>query len=158
MLAGLVLRPCTLQDADALQRACYPHAASESIHEMLARTASIMQRERGIGLVACLDQQVVGFGQVTFWARVAELSDLIVAAPQRGRGIGTALIQHLIALSAERRSVIEIGAAGSNPRALALYQRLGFRLDRTLLLDLGQGLEAVHYLSLHILKDLERSL
>ncbi len=158
MLEGLVLRPCTPQDADALQRACYPHAARESIREMLARTAFAMQHGRGVGRVACLDEQVVGFGQITFWARVAEIGDLIVAAPQRGRGIGTALIQHLIRLGAEQRSVIEIGAAGSNPRALALYQRLGFRLDRTLLLDLGQGLESVYYLSLHALKDLESSL
>jgi ribosomal protein S18 acetylase RimI-like enzyme len=155
MLAGLVLRHCTPHDADALQRACYPHATPESVHQMLARTASAMQHGRGVGLVACLDDQIVGFGQITFWARVAEIGDLVVAAPQRGRGIGTALIQHLIGLGATQRSVIEIGAAGSNPRALALYQRLGFRLDRTLLLDLGQGLESVHYLSLHVLQDPE---
>ncbi|MDL1921361.1 GNAT family N-acetyltransferase [Chloroflexi bacterium CFX3] len=158
MLAGLALRLCTLQDADALQHACYPHAARESVRQMLARTASAMQHGRGVGLVACLDDQIVGFGQITFWARVAEIGDLIVAEPQRGRGIGTALIQHLIALGAAQRNMIEIGAAGSNPRALALYQRLGFRLDRTLLLDLGQGLESVHYLSLHVLKDPESSL
>ncbi len=155
MLAGLVLRPCTLQDADALQRACHPHTTPESVYQMLARTTAAMQHGRGVGLVACLDDQIVGFGQITFWARVAEIADLVVAAPQRGRGIGTALIQHLIALGSARRSVIEIGAAGSNPRALALYQRLGFRLDRTLLLDVGQGLESVHYLSLHVLQDLE---
>jgi ribosomal protein S18 acetylase RimI-like enzyme len=42
---------------------------------------------------------------------------------------------------------VEIGAADSNPRALALYRRLGFRDSRRVLLELGSGPELVLYLS-----------
>jgi len=100
--------------------------------------------------VATLNAQVVAFGQLTLWSRVAEISDLSVTQAQRGRGIGTALLKHLIALGAARRAVIEIGVAQRNVRALSLYQRLGFRHDRTLLLDLGQGVEPVLYLTLSV--------
>ncbi len=47
----------------------------------------------------------------------------------RGRGIGEALIRHLLALGAARglpRAVLDV--AVTNPRAEALYARLGFRV------------------------------
>ncbi|MBO9309180.1 MAG: GNAT family N-acetyltransferase [Chloroflexi bacterium] len=147
MLEGLALRPYVETDAEAVRRACFPQVAPERVHEMLARVAA---GKRSVGVVATLDAQVVGFGQLTLWRRVAEISDLSVTQAQRGRGIGTALLKHLIALGAAQRPVIEIGVAQRNVRALALYQRLGFRHDRTLLLDLGQGVEPVLYLTLSV--------
>jgi ribosomal-protein-alanine N-acetyltransferase len=147
MLDGLALRPYVQTDAEAVRRACFPQSAPEQVRRMLARAA---MGKRSIGIVAILDAQVVGFGQLTLWRRVAEISDLSVTQAQRGRGIGTALLKHLIALGAAQRLVIEIGVAQRNARALALYQRLGFRHDRTLLLDLGQGVEPVFYLTLSV--------
>jgi ribosomal-protein-alanine N-acetyltransferase len=147
MLEGLALRPYTPTDADAVWRACFPQLAPEQIHQMLAHVAV---SARSSGIVATLHAQVVGFGQLTLWTRVAEISNLSVTQAQRGRGIGTALLKHLIALGAAQRAVIEIGVAQRNVRALALYQRLGFRLDRTLLLDLGEGVEPVLYLTLSV--------
>jgi len=150
MLKGLTFRPCSQMDAESLWRACFPQLTLSQVHEMVARAESLWQSGRGTGVAACLDGRIVGFGQVTLWARTAEISDLSVTESQRGRGIGTALLKHLIALGAARRSTVEIGVAGSNVRAYALYQRLGFRHDRTLLLDLGQGVEPVHYLTLSV--------
>ncbi|PJF35734.1 MAG: hypothetical protein CUN49_09050 [Candidatus Thermofonsia Clade 1 bacterium] len=150
MPASLTFRRCTRDDAAAVWRACFPQSAFEKIQQMLARAEAAWQAERGIGVVACLSGSIVGFGQLTFWARVAEISDLSVTEAQRGRGIGTALLEHLIALGAERRALIEIGVAHSNKRALALYRRLGFRFERTLLLNVGQGLEPIHYLTLSV--------
>ncbi|MDW8298128.1 MAG: GNAT family N-acetyltransferase [Anaerolineae bacterium] len=150
MLEGLAFRACLQADAEAVWRACFPQLPSAYIHEMLARAESVWRNGRGAGVVACLDDQIVGFGQVTLWARTAEISDLSVTESQRGRGIGTALLKHLIRLGAAQRNVIEIGVAQRNVRAHALYQRLGFRHERTLLLDLGQGVEPVHYLTLSV--------
>jgi ribosomal-protein-alanine N-acetyltransferase len=147
MLDGLALRPYAPTDAEAVRRACFPQLPPEQIREMLACAAA---GERSIGIVATLNAQVVAFGQLTLWSRVAEISDLSVTQAQRGRGIGTALLKHLITLGAAQRAVIEIGVAQRNVRALALYQRLGFRHDRTLLLDLGQGVEPVLYLTLSV--------
>ena len=45
---------------------------------------------------------------------------------------------------------IEIGAAVANPRAVALYRRLGFRDERQLFLNLGNGNEPVIYLRLEL--------
>lgn len=147
MLDGLALRLYTPTDAEAVRRACFPQLPPEQVYEMLTRVAA---GERSIGIVATLNAQVVAFGQLTLWSRVAEISDLSVTQAQRGRGIGTALLKHLITLGAAQRAVIEIGVAQRNVRALALYQRLGFRHDRTLLLDLGQGVEPVFYLTLSV--------
>ena len=43
---------------------------------------------------------------------------------------------------------IEIGAAMSNPRAVALYRRLGFEDSHTMMLNLGKGKEKVLFLRL----------
>lgn len=150
MRAGLTFRLAQPADAESLGRACFPQLSAAQVEELVARAESLWRCGRGAGVVACLEGQIVGFGQVTLWARVAEISDLSVTETQRGRGIGTALIQRLIALGAQRRNLIEIGVAHSNARALALYRRLGFRHARTLLLDLGQGIEPVHYLILSV--------
>ena len=57
---------------------------------------------------------------------------LAVAATARGRGIGTALID---ALSAEARArdypALRLDVVDTNPRALALYTRLGFTATKT---------------------------
>lgn len=147
MLEGLTLRPYTPSDAESVWRACFPEFAPDQVYQMLAYLET---SKRSSGVVATLHERVVAFGKLTLWSRVAEISDLSVAQAQRGRGIGTALLKHLIALGAAQRAVIEIGVAQRNVRALALYERLGFRLDRTLLLDLGEGVEPVHYLTLSV--------
>ena len=48
----------------------------------------------------------------------------------------------------KRPALVEIGVALSNPRAMALYQRLGFVEDRVINLDLGSGAEPVMYLKI----------
>ena len=74
-------------------------------------------------------------------------SDLVVNARFRGQGIGTAIIQFLTEAAHDlNATMVEIGVALSNTRALALYRRLGFRDRRTIQVDLGQGPEPVLYL------------
>jgi ribosomal protein S18 acetylase RimI-like enzyme len=99
--------------------------------------------------VAQVDGHCIGYAQLTSWPRVAEISDLIVASEYRNHGIGTALIHYLIEHARGwRASRVEIGVAASNPRAYALYKRLGFAEDRVITLDMGNGEEAVSYLAM----------
>jgi ribosomal protein S18 acetylase RimI-like enzyme len=91
--------------------------------------------------------RAVGFGQLSRWGTRGEICNLIVSEAWRGQGIGSAMIRRLIGVARENSLAdVEIGAALSNPRALALYRRLGFADDRRVMLDLGKGAEPVIYL------------
>jgi ribosomal protein S18 acetylase RimI-like enzyme len=140
-----------LTDADALQRYIWTSYSREGVEDLLLRVLEMVASNRAIGLVMArtADNEAFAYGQITRWPRVVEISDLAVAADQRGQGVGSALIEKLIQIADEwQMPHIEIGVARSNTRAFALYQRLGFTELRTVLLDLGHGLEPVLYLTL----------
>jgi ribosomal protein S18 acetylase RimI-like enzyme len=59
------------------------------------------------------------------------VAHLGVAADQRSRGVGAALVLHLLDRGRrERCRVAELDVATTNPRARALYERLGFVVTR----------------------------
>jgi len=141
------LRPVTAQDAEGLQRDCWTDWPIEIVTEVLERVERLAGQRRGLGIVAVHGEYVLGYGQLTVWPRIGEISDLIVAPGYRSQGIGSKMIAALIDKArAWNLPVVEIGAALSNPRALALYRRLGFVEQRRIDLDLGNGPEAVIYL------------
>ncbi len=108
-------------------------------------------RARLWGLVAEANGEIVGFGQLTRWGWRGEICNLIVRENWRGKGIGTALIRQLIEIARQLGlREVEIGGAEANPRALALYRRLGFEDERRVLLDLGEGNEPVIYLLMRL--------
>jgi ribosomal protein S18 acetylase RimI-like enzyme len=114
---------------------------------MLRRVLVLMAKDRARGLVCVVGGAIVGYGQLTRWPHSAEISDLIIKAEYQGRGLGTALIRRCIALARAWGSTqIEIGSTCANTGAIRLYERLGFRPDRQLHLDVGNGLEPVVYL------------
>ena len=85
------------------------------------------------------------------WPSCAEISDMVVVETYRGRGLGTALIQALVRQALKLGAdEAEIGAALNNPRAAALYRRLGFEDSHTVLLNLGKGKEHVLFLRLNL--------
>ncbi len=141
------LRPAEERDSAALQATCWTERELRSVQQFIRRCLETMYLEQGYALVAEAEGRAVGFGLLTVWPAAAEISDLIVAAPYRERGIGTAIVKRLTE-EARRLGVyrLEIGAANSNHRAYRLYQRLGFVPERVLHLDLGQGLEPVTFL------------
>ncbi len=149
------LRSVRLTDAEPLHAACWPSRAFDAVYRLILRAQHNAEAGRGLGLVA-LDagDSPVGFGQFALWPTCAEISDLVVSEPQRGRGLGTALIQRLIQEAQQRHAtVFEIGAALSNPRAISLYRRLGFRDSHTVLVNLGSGQELVLFLRLELHQD-----
>lgn len=148
---GLIIRPVRYEDAGALRKACWPGRSLRAIQLRVQRVVDQTAHGLGWGRVAEVDGEVVGYGQLTHWKGrgAAEISNLAVAVAWRGHGIGTEIIQTLLAIArANQIQRVEIGAAKSNPRALALYRRLGFVVDRQVVLDLGDGPEPVIYLYL----------
>jgi N-acetylglutamate synthase len=151
MNANYQLRPVSPQDAEDLQCVCWPERSIEAVRELLERVDSLAARNRGIGIVAYDERGILGYGQMTVWPRTTEISDLIVAPNRRNSGIGTALIRYLVdQVRSLNLSQVEIGVALNNPRALSLYQRLGFQEDRIINLDLGHGPEPVMYLTMRL--------
>ncbi len=147
------IRPATADDAQGLQRDCWSDWPLEVVTEVLIRMERFAQQRRGQGVVAYYGEWILGYGQITVWPRLGEISDLIVAPGYRGLGIGTRLIQTLVEKGRTwKLPAMEIGAALSNPRALALYQRLGFTESKRINLDLGNGSETVVYLILDLMK------
>ena len=56
-----------------------------------------------------------------------QLTNLQVAAAERGRGVGTALVEAIAAAAAAAgHSALGLGVADDNPAAARLYLRLGF--------------------------------
>lgn len=146
------LRPARLTDVEALHAACWPGRAFDVVYHLILQAQRNAEARRGLGLVATDDRdQPVGFGQFALWPTCAEISDLVVSEAQRGRGLGTAIIQGLIQeAQRSRATAFEIGAALSNPRAVSLYRRLGFADSHTILVNLGSGREPVLFLRLEL--------
>lgn len=149
--SSLYIRPVELSDMDDLRAMCWCDRPNERIVELLQRTQKLRHNRRGLGVVALWENSLCGFGLLTLWPRAAEISDLFVHAAYRNRGAGTQIIHYLTETARMLGvSMIEIGVALSNPRALALYRRLGFVDDRSLEIDLGSGVEPVLYLIKHL--------
>ena len=141
------MRPVELRDVPALVADCWADHSEKHAQQHIRRIQYFAQRQRGLGIVVTDGVQIIGYGQIIIWKHCGEISDLIVSATQRNQGIGTAMIQHLMqAGRAMGITCFEIGAAVSNPRALALYRRLGFVDAYQRSLDLGAGVETVIYL------------
>ena len=148
---NVMMRPVRPTDIEVLYRTCWSDRPMVYTEQMVRRAQRLAQQGRGLGVVVSGmgAKAPQGYGQMTLWARGGEISDLIITPAQRGEGLGTAMIQYLVRAAREMHApIVEIGVALSNPRALALYRRLGFEDDHTISLDLGDGLEPVLYLRL----------
>jgi len=149
-----IIRPVTLADVVPLHETLWQSRSLAYITDFIQRIIKFTSQQRGIGIVVVDPAQVphplLAYGQVTQWIKCAEISDLMVQPDYRGQGIGTAMIQYLTAYSIPRANCVELGVAESNPRALALYRRLGFCDSYQLQLDLGNGIEPVLYLQLDL--------
>ena len=72
-----------------------------------------------------LDGEPAGRLYVARWADEIRIIDISLLPQHRGRGIGTALLQGLLAEAAEAGKRVSIHVEKHNP-ALRLYERLGF--------------------------------
>ncbi len=146
------IRPVRLTDVQELHATCWSDRPQAIIHQLISRAQQYAIQGRGLGVVVVGEGgALIGFGQLTVWPRCGEISDLIIRDDQRSRGLGTTIIQYLVRVSREMHlPCVEIGAALSNPRAVALYRRLGFMDIHQIQIDLGEGDETVQYLRLDL--------
>ena len=144
----IMIRPVRLSDIPDLHKNCWPRRNQDSIYRFISRIRHTTKNGRGIGAVIVGEEDMIlGYGQVVMWPRCAEISDLIVTPTFRRQGLGTALIQYLMRHAREMQvDCVDIGAALSNPGAVALYRRLGFRDSYRQTMNLGNGEEEVLYL------------
>ena len=144
----IVLRPLTRADEPLLWRMLRlavhlpPNAPPlppdlTSQPELARYVAGWMRRDGDLGLAAESDGRPVGAAWLRRWlggdrgygfidAATPELT-IAVAPEQRGRGIGTSLLQSLIATARDDAAAISLSVARDNP-ARRLYQRLGFEI------------------------------
>ncbi len=150
---GVKIRPVLLADINMLNEYCWPQQP-DFARGLVKRALRLAQQGRGLGVVVEVDDTVCGYGQLTLWPGCGEISDLTIAETHRNKGLGTAVIRHLVRSAQDMHlPCIEIGAAKRNLGALALYRRLGFRDNRHIMLNLGHGREPVLYLRLELNED-----
>jgi len=123
----LSLHPARLTDAFDLCRNCFPEQSLNEVKDYLRWCINQQAKGRMVRLVAETDSQVVANGQLTILHDRGEIGSLVVAAPCRRRGIGTALVQALIEKAREHNvHTLEISARADMPWIQAWYRRLGF--------------------------------
>jgi ribosomal protein S18 acetylase RimI-like enzyme len=146
------IRPVRLADAEPLHFNCWPERPLTAIYRLVLRAQRQARQNSGLGIVMTdASGAVIGYGQFTIWPRCGEISDLVVQEAYRGRGFGTTIVQYLMRAARDMHTdCVEIGAAYSNPRAIALYRRLGFQDSHTISMNLGRGEEQVLYLRLDL--------
>jgi GNAT superfamily N-acetyltransferase len=132
------------------------HLNAEDPGETLPIDSGMMRRTlaefmanpiRGVVAVLEIGQELCGYALlVSFWSNelggeICALDELYVAPAYRGRGLATQFIQHLAQGNSpiwpRRTAMITVEAYRTNPRAKALYERLGFEAstNHTLLLS-----------------------
>lgn len=149
-LTSYSIRPVRLTDSPQIQQHLWNNLTLEQVVERLKRVQQLTNQGRGGGIVVQYPKgtpPIIAYGQLTRWTNCAEISDLIVVESFRRQGIGTLMIRYLMSMARDTGlTCAEIGVAESNPLALALYRRLGFRDEYTVQANLGAGEETVIYL------------
>jgi len=140
----LSIRTATLDDAEELRHYAIRLFAEDlpgifrrsvpSLEDEITFVRSRIEPDNSTLLVAISDGAIVGLldvlgGSLEQEAHVGTFG-LSVDRGHRGRGVGTALIEALFAWAPEHWVTrLQAGAWSSNPRALALYERLGFERE-----------------------------
>jgi ribosomal protein S18 acetylase RimI-like enzyme len=78
-------------------------------------------------MIVCHDGRPIGWIATIRSGQILRLADIALMPEQRNTGIGTALIQDLLAAAGGTNSVVQLHVLHNN-RVINLYQRLGFRL------------------------------
>lgn len=131
----ITLRECEARDVGRIHELVQRNFALPYSRDTLAQ---YRHRARGGFLIAELNGEIVGFVVATspmisvFSGRTGEITLVAVDAPYRRRGIGTQLMLAGMELL-RRRSMrwVRLHVEVRNHKAIALYQRLGFAIART---------------------------
>ncbi|MBX5445237.1 GNAT family N-acetyltransferase [Sphaerobacter sp.] len=78
-----------------------------------------------VHVLGAVDGKTVGTGRITFYGSEAQIVWVAVRKPYRGRGVGRAIMEHLLRLAREQGS--RIVTLNAQTHALTFYEALGFR-------------------------------
>ncbi len=124
MFKDVVLREMTVDDAlavEELEKECFSLPWSAQ-----ALVASLNQ-SYSYFVVACIGEDIVGYGSVYVVAGEAEIINIAVKSTHRSNGVGKKLVMELLAEAGRRdakRAFLEVRE--SNLPAIALYEKCGF--------------------------------
>jgi GNAT superfamily N-acetyltransferase len=135
--AGLVVRPLEPNDASAVSDLIRELGYARSPQSVLEWIADLGAAGRQAAFVACFDNQVVGWIEVSVERRLqsapfALIGGLVVKEGFRGRGIGRRLCQHAEAWGWDR-CVEKVRVTSRSTRADAhrFYERDGYEVVKT---------------------------
>jgi ribosomal protein S18 acetylase RimI-like enzyme len=133
----LKLRSATINDIAVLMYMARALAQQQGLAPLMTATAAGWRRDLGQAFdatVAAIKNKPVGMALTVCiplpgaTARMTELVGLYVAPPFRRRGIGTALVRHVLAEARNNKvACVRLTVAKDNDVAIATYLRNGFK-------------------------------
>ncbi len=135
-----------------------PHVVDGTMRLPVAALAATQQRiahEDGrYKLVAVEDGTVVGFSELITHpdaprhSHAGDINIIVSRADMQGRGVGQALMQHMVTLADDWLGLVRLGLVvwANNQRAIRLYEQFGFESEgvmRSYALWKGQYIDAV---------------
>ncbi|TLM97768.1 MAG: GNAT family N-acetyltransferase, partial [Actinobacteria bacterium] len=122
-----------------------------TLEDEIAFVRAHVEPENSALLVAVVDGVIAGLASLTGGTlaedRHTGTFGLSVARDFRGRGIGTALIRALLSWARRHRITrVQCWSWASNPRAISLYERLGFEREgvaRQAIVSAGRPVDAI---------------
>ncbi|PJF42849.1 MAG: hypothetical protein CUN55_09505 [Phototrophicales bacterium] len=145
-------RQVQLSDVVQLHQNCWSETSSAYVEDLVRRAIRLYEQKRGGAIVALHNERAIGYGMLTIWGTLGEISDLIVTPAYRRQGIGTCIIHQICFLAIDLGIYeVEIGALAENVDAIRLYERLGFVRHRQLTLQSGNMPQTLIYLHKNLL-------
>lgn len=109
-----------IREVARLERECFVEPWSEKSLEMLLG-------DSGFGIVALIDDKVVGYGGVMIALDEGQITDIAVSGEYRRRGIGMEIVKAMINESVTRGiATLYLEVRESNRAARELYRACGF--------------------------------
>lgn len=125
----LSLRIATAQD---LKELCKIDSACFTVHQdMVERFMHLLKSDNYKILLAIKNKKTIGKAHIQYKSESAHFSDIAILPPFQKKGLGSELLAHCIneALS-QGKTTIDLDVEASNQRALKLYEKHGFKIEK----------------------------